>query len=449
MLHEVPDMNIKSLLVVLCIGVLFYPGQSAAFFELSESKKSYVRVITNSPLLYSSPRNNCNTEICSELLSLITKAENTIDFAVYGLRGQDAILEALVDAQARGVIVRGVVDKDTSNQSYYRDTHLLEAALKQVRSDYKQDLKTSRYLSRKNSKRKCARPSGHEGPLQCFERKGYASREKIFFKGDIMHNKFFIVDNMYVWTGSANISDTGTGGYNANVVVLMKSEFIAMNYFIEFEQMFNGYFHRAKKKLKKKDIDVDIAGQKVSLFFSPQGYAMYRGVIPLIRSARKSIDVSVFFLTHKNVSRELVLAKQRGVSVRVILDATAATNGYSKHEYLRDNGVSVKVENWGGKMHMKSALVDNKHLIIGSMNWTGAGESKNDENTLIIRNAKAAPMYEKFFNEMWGSIPKKWLRDEPMAESTESNYSCEDGIDNDFDKLIDSQDKECRTVLVN
>ena len=435
------NVTITSVFLFVSLFVLSY--QSTLVYGVSGNIKPYVKVITNSPHLSSSPQNNCNSEICSELLSLITKAEKTIDFAVYGLRGQDDILDALVDAQNRGVKIRGVVDKDTSNQNYYSDTYLLEERFSQVRSDYKQDKKTSRYSNNKNYKDKCIRPSGYKGPLQCFEGKGYASREKFSFKGDIMHNKFFIVDNKYVWTGSSNISGTGTGGYNANVVASLNSEFIAKYYLIEFEQMFNGYFHRAKKKLKKKDIEVDIDGQEVSLFFSPQGYAMYRGVIPLIRESKESIDVSVFFLTHKNVSKELVLAKQRGVSVRVILDATAATNGYSKHNYLRENRIPVKVEDWGGKMHMKSALIDNKHLIIGSMNWTSAGESKNDENTLIIRNAKDASSYKDFYNEMWDSIPDKWLKNDPMAESIESVYSCGDGIDNDFDGAIDMNDDGC------
>ena len=69
-----------------------------------------------------------------------------------------------------------------------------------------------------------------------------------------------------------------------------------------------------------------------------------------------------FFLTHNNISRELVKAHKRGVKIRVILDATAATNGYSKHNYLREHGIPVKVESWGGKMHMKAAVFDNKKL---------------------------------------------------------------------------------------
>ena len=403
-----------------------------------------IRIVTNSPLVYSSPNSSCDAEICSELLKLINNSKKTIDFAVYGVRGQDEVLNALISAQKRGVKVRGVIDKDIFNNNYYSDTYLLEANFDDIRTDYKKDLKTLSLVKDTKYEDKCLRPKDHKGPLQCFEGKGYASKEKLSFVGDLMHNKFFIADGEYVWTGSANISDTGIGGYNANVVASIKSKFIAEHYLIEFEQMFtDGSFHRSKEKLKKKEIKTNINGQKVELFFSPQGYAMYRGVIPLIKDAKKSIDVSIFFLTHKNISKELVAAKNRGIDVRVIIDATSASNGYSKHQYLRDNGISLKVENWGGKMHMKSAIIDSKHLIMGSMNWTSAGESKNDENTLIIRNAKDAKNYQEFFNLLWSSIDDKWLRDDPLPESPDSRPSCNDTIDNDFDKLIDLNDKDC------
>ena len=56
-----------------------------------------------------------------------------------------------------------------------------------------------------------------------------------------------------------------------------------------------------------------------------------------IRSAKKSIDIPVFFLTHNKLSKELVKSHKKGVKIRMILDATAATNGYSKHNYLKHN----------------------------------------------------------------------------------------------------------------
>ena len=140
----------------------------------------------------------------------------------------------------------------------------------------------------------------------------------------------------------------------------------------------------------------------------------------------------------------MVAAKERGVKVRVILDATAATNGYSKHNYLRENGIDVKVESWGGKMHMKAAVIDKKHIIVGSMNWTLAGEKKNDENTILINNSpELGVQLFLFFEKMWNSIPDNYLQIDPFPESIESGTSCYDLIDNDFDDIIDANEKEC------
>ena len=426
-------------LLIILVGVLFY-------YKKNFSNTTSVKLITNTPLNKEGPSKDCNAEICYSLLQLINEARTSIDFAIYGLRGQNEILQALVNAETRGVKVRGLVDKNIENENYYSDTHLIEKQLSNIKNDYFSDLKTAEYLKNNNKKNnKCERPKNTKGPLQCFEGKGYASKEEIYFQGDIMHNKFFIIDKKYVWTGSANISDTGIGGYNANLVALMDSKFIAKFYTIEFNQMFiDGDFHRRKKKLKKEDIFTNIDGAEIGLYFSPQGYAMYRGVLPLIEEAEKTIDVSIFFLTHNNISRELVKAHKRGVKIRVILDATAATNGYSKHNYLREHGIPVKVESWGGKMHMKAAVFDSKHLIVGSMNWTLAGERNNDENTIIIKNSpKHANQLSSFFNSMWESIPDKWLTKDPLPESIDSGSSCYDLIDNDFDKKIDKKDEGC------
>ena len=417
-----------------------------SFISLGLHSEGKIELFFNSPIGKKAPSTECRTSLCKSLLMLINESKSSIDFAIYGLRGQKEIFNALLDAKNRGVSIRGVIDKDIHNQSYYSDTHLLEENFN-IRSDFKQDLRTLKKIqkNKKTYKDKCKRPEGHLGPLQCFEGKGYASKKDIKFAGDIMHNKFFIFDKAIIWTGSANISDTGIGGYNANLAAIIESPYIADKYHKEFEQMYLGNkFHRAKNIFKKQKLKTKINNQEIELFFSPQGYAVYRGLIPAIKGAKKSIDISIFFLTHKNIAKELVNAKNRGVQVRVIIDATGASNEYSKHQYLRDKGIPVKVENWGGKMHMKSAIIDAKDIIVGSMNWTSAGESKNDENTIVIRNSDDAIAYNDFFEELWKSIPKEWLYQDTRSESKESINSCSDGIDNDFDKSIDINDSECK-----
>lgn len=173
---------------------------------------------------------------------------------------------------------------------------------------------------------------------------------------------------------------------------------------------------------------------------------MRYGVQPLLAAARDSINISIFFLTHKYVTAELIAAHRRGVQVRVIVDATSAKNGYTKHELLRVAGIPVKVENWGGKMHAKAATIDGQTLVLGSMNWTGAGEKTNDENTLILRSQRLAHQYDVWFEELWRSIPDQWLAEgaRPDPESWHSGTACTDGVDNDFDRKMDAADPGCQ-----
>lgn len=78
------------------------------------------------------------------------------------------------------------------------------------------------------------------------------------------------------------------------------------------------------------------------------------------------------------------------------------------------------------------------------MNFSNSGENKNDENLLIIKNTKLAKKYKAYFLYLWSKIPDIYLTRNARAESKDSIGSCEDGIDNDFDGLIDAKDTGCR-----
>jgi phosphatidylserine/phosphatidylglycerophosphate/cardiolipin synthase-like enzyme len=414
-----------------------------------------LKVLLNSPLEARGPSPKCQAEICRELLRLIDGSKRSIDFAIYGLRAQPAILHALVAAKRRGVRVRGVVDKDIRNHSYYGDTDQLIAAIGTVRTNYLQDRETAerRRFEHHEPKPRCERPAGFRGPLQCVGYDlgtrcllaGQASREPVAFEGDIMHHKFFVFDGRYVWTGSANVSDSGTGGYHANAVAVIDSERVARWYTDEFDEMYRrGRFHAEKADHVRETLQVRLAdGTAARIAFSPQGDVVERELVPLLQGAKETISVAMFYLTHKALAGELIRAARRGVHVRVIVDATSAVNGYSKHELLRAAGIPVKVENWGGKMHMKTAVVDGRFTVLGSMNWTRAGDRENDEDVLIVDSRALASRVERFFEVLWRSIPDKWLAGRPDPESHDSASACSDGMDNDFDGLVDASDPGC------
>src|ERR1700712_3268866 len=59
---------------------------------------------------HGAPDPGCSRPLCQRLTALIRSAQHSVDFAIYGIRNQNAVIDALVEAQVRGVRVRGVVD---------------------------------------------------------------------------------------------------------------------------------------------------------------------------------------------------------------------------------------------------------------------------------------------------------------------------------------------------
>ena len=338
------------------------------------------------------PNNECTSLVCQEFLSQINSAQNSIDIALYGWGNIPKIYNALLNAKKRGVKIRIVYDEN----SYYPETKNLLSLAEKTSTD----------------------------------------TPKI-----IMHNKFVIFDKKNLITGSMNFSQTGFSGFNSNCVFSINSTDLAQIYTEEFEQMLNGKFHQNKQKINHNTIQIGTT--KITPLFSPKDNAINNNIIPIINKAEKYIYIPAFVITHDKLTEALVQAKSRNVDVKIIIDATNVTTKRSKLKVLRNAGIDVKVENYAGKLHSKSIIIDDKYVIAGSMNFSNSGETKNDENCLIIEDERLAKYYKGFFEYLWSKIPDKYLKQNPKPEGKSSIGSCSDGIDNNYDNLIDLADKNC------
>lgn len=350
------------------------------------------------------PDKNCDNEVCKSLLTEINNSKSSIDMAIYGWDHIPKIYDAIQRAKSRGVRFRLVYDAVSANKkNIYPDTSELVDMADESKSDFS--------------------PSST------------ADTDKL------MHNKFIIFDNKTVFTGSMNLSYTGLSGYNANTVWVINSPDIADLYKREFEQMLAGKFHNSKQKVRMNRNFI-LGSSEIAVYFSPYDRAT-EYILPLLDGAKNYIYMPTFLITHKNMAEALVRAKQRGVDVRIIIDANNTNTRNSKHDILRKNGILLKTENFAGKMHSKSIIIDDEYVVAGSMNFSNSGENKNDENLVIVKDSKLAKTYKEFFSYMWNKIPDKWLTKNARAESKDSIGSCYDGIDNNFDGKVDMNDEAC------
>lgn len=348
------------------------------------------------------PDNKCNTDVCVEILNSINNAKNSIDIAIYGYQNVHLIEKAIISAINRGVNVRMICDSNSKGENIYENTEYLKSIIKKNNTDLKS------------------------------------------LKPDyIMHNKFYIFDDKILITGSTNLSPTDMSGFNSNTMLVINSKEVANIYKQEFEQMLSGKFHQEKEKIKKTNLHIN-NNSDIQIGFSPKDKITQTMIIPLINQSKKYIYIPSFFLTDKTFAQALINAKNRNVEIRIIEDALSASNAYSSHHELRKAGIAVKIENYAGKMHSKSIIIDDLYTIIGSMNFTKSGENKNDENVVIIKNPEIAKFYKEFFLYQWNKIDNKWLKYNAPAEGKATIGSCSDGIDNNYDGKTDMEDVRCK-----
>jgi len=156
----------------------------------------------------------------------------------------------------------------------------------------------------------------------------------------------------------------------------------------------------------------------IQVFFSPNGGAR-EAILKELTDAKNKIDVAMYILTDRELSNALISAKDRGVKVKILLDAKSAEEiGYSKHHFLSERKIDVRLDythksygdKYEGIMHNKFTIIDDKILITGSYNWTHSAEELNNENLLIIEEAEE--LISKFKDEFL----KLWDRSKPFKK---------------------------------
>ncbi|HOJ50300.1 MAG TPA: phospholipase D-like domain-containing protein [Spirochaetota bacterium] len=325
----------------------------------------------------------CTDKDCFEdiIKTIIQTSKKSIDIALYEFYNQD-IYNLLLDAYKRGVIIRGVTDYDSQKNSGWEIL--------------------SYYI-----------------PVIYGNSNG------------IMHNKYIIVDDRFVFTGSLNF--TTDLGKNYNSVILIDNKDLASVYKQDFEKMF------VEKKFSSNKDDsgcIDIGLKKIvgnfyiTVFFTPYTYCYetingakilldnpytpiydpkdytnpigYK-VLALIDSAISSIDIIAFSLTDELIIYKIKERALNNIKIRIYLDYSQFKANYSYiYQYLEDlynSGVDIKIVfNYDKKLHHKVIIIDKNTIIMGSMNFSNNAVNDNDENFVIIENAYS--IYSVFEREI-------------------------------------------------
>ena len=143
-------------------------------------------------------------------------------------------------------------------------------------------------------------------------------------------------------------------------------------------------------------------------FFAP-GERCLQQIVHRFGQCRRTADVCVFTITDDRISRAILDAHRRKVSVRIITDSDKQHDAGSDVQKFREAGIPVKVDDihtapesgLNGHMHHKFAIFDGLRLLNGSYNWTRGAADTNFENVIETADATLIAAFAAEFARLW------------------------------------------------
>ena len=200
----------------------------------------------------------------------------------------------------------------------------------------------------------------------------------------LMHNKFVVIDERYVWTGSYNTTFNGAYKNNNNVIYL-DSVKLADNFTQEFEEMFNdgAFGRRSEKNIPHPQVTLS-DGTQIFTYFSPENDTI-SALLEGIQSAKRSIYFMAFSFTHDDLGKSIRERFEDKITVAGVLEARQI-NEHSEYQSMKKVGIPVLKDTNPAMMHHKVIIIDAETVITGSYNFSKSAATRNCENLLIIKN---------------------------------------------------------------
>ncbi|MEM4780353.1 MAG: phospholipase D-like domain-containing protein [Halalkalicoccus sp.] len=140
--------------------------------------------------------------------------------------------------------------------------------------------------------------------------------------------------------------------------------------------------------------------------------------VALLRSAEESILIKQATIAHDHAFlREAIAAAERGVEVRILLDASwyVADENEAVVRYLDDQAesgglpIEARLIDPDGfeKLHAKGVIVDDRRTMVGSINWNDNSVKNNREVALVVESEPIAAHFDRVFEADW-TDERRW-----------------------------------------
>lgn len=414
---------------------------------------------------------NYNVNLEERLIHRLNQATTSIDFATYEINLPN-VVDTLIQKAAEGVQVRVIADSKDADDPYYAERFETMRLYieKMVRG---QDLllgtsddiivfSDSPMFAVEDSTKRISYglpSSASDIPEvtvtvgndivtgRLFVDAEEKAPDAYYSPNNQMHNKFAIIDDKWVFTGSWNFTVTGLYGDETNMsqgildgnqqhVVEVHSTELAAIYETEFNEMWGSstmtpdpvLANFSSRKTDNTSHVVNVGGKTVEVYFSPGDNAIGYLTNLVKNEADYSAYFSIFAWSDQALVNELkykwegsyndLEGSLTGFDVKGIFDSSYWNMWWSASVDMTGRTASQTSENnpnirWNNpapvyedaesrKLHSKSMIIDadtssDPTVVVGSTNWSENGNSVNDENMLIIHDASIANQFLQEF----------------------------------------------------
>ena len=462
-MKKINENKYKILLIVAIILIAIFAlnnlKKSSIVNVYSNNKEEYINIYFNKSVnkkYYNGIEINQNVNFEDIVVDRILKSKESIDMCVYEIN-LPRIVEALILKASQGVDVRVIIDaKDTDDEYYVKRDKIMRLYVEKIIRGEDELIGTEDDIivfsdspifavTDQNLREKFRLPGldieksdiimgnyMYTGYLLC---EGEKRDEIRYYTPNVqMHNKFLVFDKEIVWTGSWNLTITGTYGTEENMkkrrlvgniqhCVEIKDIDVAEAYNQEFNEMWgssekypngeNSNFNKRKRNNTNHIFEVD--GSIIEIYFSPSD----EGVNRIVELIEKEADCNVYFSAFAFSDNRIIEAlrrkyegedgKRTGFKIKGIIDEDSFNQSWSVSQKILqgwNNVPAIVKDNYERKFHCKTMIIDggtkrNPIVITGSMNFTNNGDKVNDENFIIIHDkeisdAFVAEFYSRF-----------------------------------------------------
>jgi phosphatidylserine/phosphatidylglycerophosphate/cardiolipin synthase-like enzyme len=116
-------------------------------------------------------------------------------------------------------------------------------------------------------------------------------------------------------------------------------------------------------------------------------------IVDVINNAVNNIWVQAYSFTSRPIAKALIVAKERGVNVQIIMDKEALSGNKGILRFFTRSKIPVWIDKQPAIAHSKVMVIDQTRVITGSFNFTRAAQQQNAENLLIIDDENLAKKY--------------------------------------------------------